>query len=267
MKGQVQVETRKFEAALRQLAAATGKSFRQVVDQNSRLIAVNLAFQTQPFGNSVASRKQGEAAVMRDIGKVYRPANKVFDELKGQSEDQAKGFYKAVKNGDYALAQDILRRSGIKDRNAEVGEFDEQWHRKSKNRRGTVSRHRAALVTPDNKETKAYTKEVQRRVGYAKSGWIAAGSQIGKLSRIPKWLRKDASNGTGSRRGGTSNPSVVLNNLVQYVSDVCPPDQIAEALRIQREKMEAHIRHVVANAGKKAGFRVSGNQGQPAPEP
>lgn len=267
MKGQVQIETRKFETALRQLAAATGKSFRQVVDQNARLIAVNLAFQTQPFGNSIASRKQGEAAVMRDIGKVYRPANKVFDELKGQSEQQAKGFYKAIKNGEYALAQDILRRSGIRDRNAEVGEFDAQWHRKSKNRRGRVSRNRTALITPDNRDAKAYTKEVQRRVGYAKSGWIAAGEQIGKLSRVPKWMRKGASNGSASKRGGEANPSVVLNNLVAYVSDVLPPAQIAEALRIQREKMEAHIRHVVANAGKKTGFRVSGNQGQPAPQP
>ena len=267
MTGQIKIESRQFEAALRQLAATTGKSFRQVVDQNARLIAVNLAFQTQPFGNSIASRKQGEAAIMRDIGKVYRPANKVFDELKGQSEDQAKGFYKAIKTGKFALAEDILRRSGIRDRNAEVGEFDAQWHQKSKNRRGRVARNRTALITPDGKAIKDYAKEVQKRVGYAKAGWIAAGEQIGKLSRVPKWLRKNASNGTGTRKGGESNPSVSLNNVTQYISDVLTPAQISEALRIQREKMQAHILHVVSKAGKKSGFRVSGNQGQPAPEP
>lgn len=267
MKGEVKIETRAFEAALRNLAKATGKSFRQVVDQNSRLIAINLAHQTQPFGMDSGAKKAGEGAVMRDIGRVYKPASQVFEEVKEESAAQARGFYAAVKSGNYSMAEDILKRTGIKDRNTTVGEFEPSVHGKWRNRRGTVNRHRAALIVPKAKDIKNYAKEVARRVGIAKSGWIAAGLQLGRLSRVPAWIKRHTGTGNATRRGGEVNPSAKMNNNVRYISDVLKPDQIATALRIQREKMEAHIRHVVAYAGRKAGFKATGNQGQQPPQP
>lgn len=268
MKPTITVETKRFEAALRRLAQETGKSFVEVVNQNARLIAVNLAYQTQPFGLGLDAKKAGEGAVFRDIGKVFKPANKIYAELRAQSAKMAKGFYAAVKNGDFAQAEDILRRSGILDRNAEIGELQPELHRKSRNRRGRVSRHRAALITPDAKSIRDYQKQVAQKVGFAKGGWIAAGQQLGKLSRVPAWLKKNAGQqGKATRRGGERNPSVELHNLVRYVSQVLTPAQMAEALRIQREKMEKHINYVVSKAARRQGIRVTGNQGAAPPAP
>jgi hypothetical protein len=269
MKPEIDIETKQFQEALRRLARDTGKSFRHVVDQNARLVAKNLAFQTQPFGETNAAKKTGEGAVMRDIGSVYSSASKIFKQLKAQSIDQAKGFYAAVKNGDYALAEDILKRSGLRDRNAEVGEFDSSHHRQSRNKRGRVSRNRAALITPSGKEIRAYQAEVAKRVGFAKGAWIAAGQQLGRLSRVPAWMRRHAGSGqgTGTRKGGENNPSASMNNNVGYVSGILTPAQISEALRLQREKMEAHINHVVSSNAKKAGFKVTGNTGKPPEQP
>jgi hypothetical protein len=263
MTPELRVETRRFEDALRRLARESNRSFSDVVNQNARLIASNLAFQTQPFGTSSASKKQGEGAVMRDIGKVYRTAASVFAEIKDQSEKTARAWYKAVKAGEFEKAESILRKCNIGDRNAKIGEFDASFHRKNLNRRGRVSRHRAALITADAKALKAYGKEIASHVGYAKAGWIAAGEQLGKLSRVPAWLRKvKAGQGKGTMKGREINPEATIHNMVQYLSNLLTPSQVTEALRIQREKMERHINYVVSNAAKRTGFQTTGNQGQ-----
>lgn len=268
MNPELKVETRRFEAALRNLARETGRSFGEVVNQNARLIAVNLAYQTQPFGNSSASRKQGEGAVMRDIGKVYRTASSVYAEIKDQSEKTAKGWYKAVKAGEFTQAEAILRKVSIADRNAAIGKFDDSLHIKSRNRRGRVSRHRIALITPDAKELKTYAKQVASRVGYAKAGWIAAGLQLGKLSRVPAWLKKvTAGQGSGTMKGRAVNPEAELHNFVQYLTNILNTGSVATALRVQREKMEKHIKYAVSNSARKAGLRVTGDQGQRPAQP
>lgn len=267
MKGQAFVDTTDFNRALLQLAQATKKPLRKVVDQNAKLLAINLAFQTQPYGNSLDAKKLGETAVLNDIGKVYKTAAKTYEEIRKQSEDQAKGFYKAVKTGNYKLAESILRRSGADDKFAEVGELDKELHGKYKNKKGRVNRRRAAQIVSNAGELKAYAKEVKKRVGYAKSGWIVAASQLGRLSRVPRWIKKPGSHGKAIKQGGDKNPSVNLHNDVPYVSDVLTDKEADQALRIQTEKMTEHINYVLAYHAKKAGFRVSGNQGQPAPEP
>ncbi|NDD54502.1 hypothetical protein EBZ39_11615 [bacterium] len=67
------VDDRDFRFALRRLADATKRDIGDVVRQQARLIAVNLAYQTQPFGDA-SGKARGQSRVRRDISHVYRGA-------------------------------------------------------------------------------------------------------------------------------------------------------------------------------------------------
>lgn len=264
---EVKAETARLNAAFTQLANATGRSFGSIVLQNSRLIAWNLAHNTQPYGMTLAEKKTGEAAVAHDIGNVYKSAAAIFELLKREDEKLAKAWYKLVKDGGYGQAEKLLRTfKTLRDRNAPIfSPLDPSFHDDSRNRRGRVSRHRAAQIVPDGKQIKAYIKQRQQLVGFGKAGWITAGNQLGKVTRVPGWITRHVGKAPGSAIDNTKgiDPHVTLSNDVRYISSILPASQIAEALRIQREKMESHIEHVLAAEAEKAGFKFTGPRGTP----
>ena len=62
------VDDREFRFALRRLADVTQRDIGDVVRQQARLIAVNLAYQTQPFGDA-AGKANGQSRVQ--IGRAH----------------------------------------------------------------------------------------------------------------------------------------------------------------------------------------------------
>lgn len=263
----VKVETARLNAAFSQLAIATGKSFGSIVLQNSRLIAWNLAHNSQPYGMTLAEKKTGEAAVARDIGNVFKSAAAIFELLKAEDEKLAKSWYALVKQGGYGQAEKLLReKSKITDRNAPIfAPLDPRFHDNARGRGGRVNRHRAAQIVPDGKSIKSYIKEVQQRVGFGKAGWITAGNQIGRVTRVPGWITRHGGRAPGSAIDNTKgiDPHVTLINGVSYIGSILPPHEIASALNMQREKMLSHIEHVIAAEAEKAGFHFTGNRGTP----
>lgn len=265
---QVKVETASLNAAFARLAAATGKSFGSIVLQNARLIAWNLAHNTQPYGMTLAEKKTGEAAVARDVGKVYRSAQSIFAEINRLDEKLAKAWYQLVKNGGYAHAEKLLRKLQIQDRNAPIfAPLDPGFHAAARDRRGRVARHRVAQIVPDAKDIKDYIRSKAQLVGFAKAGWISAGSQLGKVTRVPAWITRHVGKAPGHAVDNTkgTDPHATLTNNVRYIATVLPQAQIAAALRIQREKMLAAIEHALATDAKKSGFRYTGSGGQALP--
>lgn len=263
---EVKAETARLNAAFTELANATGRAFGSIVLQNSRLIAWNLAHNTQPYGMSLAEKKTGEAAVARDIGNVYKSAAAIFDLLKLENKNLAKGWYRLVKDGAYGEAERMLRASSLRDRNAAIFQpLDPDFHRDARNRRGRVNRHRVAQIVPDAKEIKAYIKQRQQLVGFGKAGWITAGNQIGRVNRVPAWITRHVGKAPGSAIDNTKgiDPHVTLTNSVGYISEILKPSEIASALDMQREKMIHHIEHVLASEAQKAGFQYSGPTGTP----
>lgn len=262
----IQAETGQLNAAFTRLANTTGKAFGAIVLQSSRLIAWNLAHNTQPYGMTLAEKKLGEAAVARDIGMVYRSAQKMFEILRAHDEQIARAWYKLVKMGGYAQAEKLLRSQAVQDRNAPIfGPLDPGFHSDSRNRRGRVSRHRIAQIVPDGNEIKAYIKQRQAHVGFAKAGWITAGSQLGKVTRVPAWITRHVGQAPGQAVDNSKRPDphCLLTNNVNYISAILPPSEVASALRMQREKMTAHIEHVLAAEAEAAGFKFTGPRGTP----
>lgn len=251
-----------LQRALIRLAEVTGKKLGAVVKQNTRLIAWNLAHNTQPYGMNLAAKKTGETAVARDVGNVYKSATVIFDLLKIENENLAKGWYRRVKAGAYGEAERMLREyTELRDRNAAIFEpLDPDFHREARNRRGRVSRHRAAQILPDGKHIKAYIKQRQQLVGFAKAGWITAGSQLGSITRVPAWITRHKGTAPGyaeDRTKNTTDPYAVITNDVRYVSKVIDEQQFIRALRMQEDKMLAHIEHVLVNTAREAGFTAT----------
>lgn len=247
-------------------ANATGKAFGAIVLQSARLIAWNLAHNTQPYGMTLAEKKTGEAAVARDIGNVYKSAAAIFDLLKHEDEKLAKAWYKLVKDGGYGQAEKLLRTFNIRDRNAAIfAPLDPSFHDDSRNRRGRVSRHRAAQIVPDAREIKNYIKQRQQMVGFGKAGWITAGSQLGKVTRVPAWITRHVGKAPGSAHDNTKDidPHAILQNNVPYISSICGSSAIVDALRLQENKLISHIEHVLAAEAEKAGFKFTGPRGTP----
>lgn len=254
------VEIESLQLALVRLAEVTGKSLGNVVKQNTRLIAWNLSHNTQPWGMTLAEKKLGEAAVARDVGNVFISAQSMYQRLLIENEKLARRWYKLVQGGGYAQALRLLQDFS-KDpfRNTPViDQLDPELHQRARNSsRGRVSRHRPAAILPQGKQIKEYIKTVQQRVGFAKAGWITAGSQLGAIAKVPAWITRHKGAAPGHAEDMSQrkpDPFCVLTNDVNYVSLILPDHAVADALRIQREKMLKHIEHVTTNALKQTGF-------------
>jgi hypothetical protein len=256
----LEVEQVALQRAFIRYAEATGKRLGDVVKQNSRLIAWNLAHNTQPWGMDLAGKKAGEAAVLRDIGNVYSSAASMYKQLLDAGDAKlAKSWYKLVKSGDYKKAADILRKTTLKDRNTPISApLDPALHQAARTRsRGIVTRHRPAQIVPDGKEIRDYGKQRKALVGFGKAGWITAGAGLGSITRVPAWITRHKGQAPGHADDHTSSrtdPYVVLTNGVNYATKIIPDHQAGAALKIQADKMLAHIEHVLVSSASEAGF-------------
>lgn len=255
----VEFEQSKLQAAMIRFGQVTGKKLGAVVKQNARLIAWNLMHNTQPYGMTLASRKLGDAAVLRDVGKVYAPASAVYKELMASGAVKlAKSWYKLVKSGNYTGASDMLKKTTVKDRNAPIySTLDPEFHRGSRNSRGRVSRHRVQQIVTEAKEVRSYAKSRAALVGFGKAGWLTAASGLGSISRVPAWITRHRGKAPGHADDHTdrnTDPYVVLYNDVNYASKILSESQKATALKIQTEKMLTHIEHALVQAAKESGL-------------
>jgi hypothetical protein len=267
----VEVEQEKLQQAFHKYAAVTGKKLGAVVKQNARLIAWNLMHNTQPYGMTLASRKLGEAAVIRDVGKVYAPASAIYQQLLEIGAAKfAKAWYKLVKSGEFQKAEDMLRKTTLTDRNASISApLNPELHRSIRNNSGRVSRQRAAQIVPDAKEIKNYGKQRAALVGFGKAGWLTAASSLGSIARVPAWITRHKGKAPGHADDHTdrnTDPYVVLHNDVRYASKILTDGEKANALKIQTEKMLAHIEHVLVNSAKEAGFDAHATEPATAPD-
>ena len=187
-------DLRWVERALRELAAATGKPYGEIVRRNGRLIAISLGIQTQPLGDGPEARAQGEKAIRRDMARVFSSPSKVYASLKSISasgkhtgEQLAKAFYKAVKQGDLHRAQEILRSVGIY---TPVGKLDPAVHQTRRGARGAVGGKSASLIVTNPKALATYQRKILRNVGIAKGGWAGAAAALGGMRGLPQWVTR-----------------------------------------------------------------------------
>jgi hypothetical protein len=257
-----QIDDREFQSNLRQYALVMKISFAQAIRRQARLVALNLAYQTQPFGDSEASQESGEAAVQTEIDRVYDPVSAVANAI-GRSgltftsikriktaPQAAAAFVRLVRSGQNQKAKELLNALRIEPYfTTDVGSFDDgKEHQQARfGARRKVSRNtftKLALTNPVR--IKTYISKIIKRVGTAKAGWAHCAKQVGGTRDIPQWVTRHAGKrAIGIVTDNTSNSGneqyVLMENTVPWIDKCLNGGQLQRALDIQREKMNAAI--------------------------
>jgi hypothetical protein len=266
------VETVGLEKIFHEIEDLGGKKAGVILRERAGLLGRICAERTQPVvdqaggaisassvefsGASPAARKMGEAAVIRDIARVYTTASAIFKEVRATTTPEAaRAFYRMVKRGEYNQAEDFLRKLKIRVSALQIQAWDDgSRHRQLRSSQGRIAKGKRPIVIGDIDALRAYIKTVKARVGYTKSGWINAARQIQGakgLSKVPQWIKKHS--GPGSARDGTrsgENPYIVLTNLVPWIGKVFGGRQESQALRgfdeLIAKDLLAQLRHLRA---------------------
>jgi hypothetical protein len=256
-----------FSYQLKRYALAKKISFAKAIKQQGRLVAVNLAFQTQPLGDSGQAKAQGEGAARRDIDRVYKSGKQTTGVIKKsgtsngktltQNAEQAgRAFARYVLKGQNDAATTILQRLQIpKYHETIVRPMDAGSAHKA-------SRHGARRVVPRNTFVKvsvpreaqidSYVKQITQRVGIAKAGWAHCAKQLGGSRGIPQWVTRHAGRrATGSvidNSEAASEQYVTMINQVPWIDKCLNAGQIQRALDMQKEKMTKAIEIALSKA-------------------
>lgn len=172
-------------------------------------------------GGGRAAQVVGQAAVRRDIRRVYVPITAVVEEMKAKIGERAAKAFLKLSRTDPAKAMKLLRSAAIRGVSLEMIVWDGgALHRQKRNRRGGVNKGTKPVVVTDVKSLKGYVREKEKLVGFAKSGWINATLGVTRrgLSGVPKYMRQAGARGTGEdRTADTDFPAVHLKNRVSYI--------------------------------------------------
>lgn len=277
----ITIDDRELQQAL--LSFYKRRTPAQVLRAQARLMAVNLAFQTQPFGGSKAvggqqdsGKNQGEGAVSRDIRKVIKTAADVFKDVEKQAINAGRIFYAMVKRGDYGKARELLVRLRVPGLlQAQIGPMSSAYHKQAQHpipSRTRISRRQEPLLITDQvAQVKSYIKEVQKRVGIAKAGWASCAQQLGgtrgrmatnvagvEQQAVPAWVKRHV----GGRGQGTVidqsdnflKGRINMVNQVPWVSNCLSDQQAQKAIDIQAEKMRRALDYAYQADLKAVGF-------------
>ena len=243
-------EFKKFEKALKGLNEVADKTSMEVLKQQAKLFCVDLVYVTQPWGKGSKAKKLGMNAVRRDISYVYLDESSTYKEIEKQSINLAKKFYYLVKKGNYSEAKEIADKLNISALIFDAG----QRHKSSRNSRGRVPHiNKNKGFTYPRDEVERYSKEVQKRVGFAKSSWYHAALDINSttLIKLPAWI-KNHKKKTGraylKRRKGINE--IILESTVSYMNNILKRYHILRAMNSRARSIERLIKRIIEAKSK-----------------
>jgi hypothetical protein len=259
-----QIDSSEFRNALRTFEASGKKAWPGILRQVGRLVAVNFAHSTQPYGATKAALKIGEAAVHRDLlgGKKKRGA---FIPMSQGLLDNAV-FYKSTENvrlfvtkGGRVYGTD--RQHFKPDMTHQEMSRHHKSLRDSRGRTGTAGGRTRDIgrwkfldqYVVNKRNLGSYVKKIKARVGFAKSAWATVARVLGGTRGIPSWVTRN--NGPAQvidRSSHPTVPSIIMRSNVSYASQVLPPAEVNKALRIQEQKFIQYVRHQLRAAATKA---------------
>lgn len=209
--------------------------------QEARLVAVSLAFQTQPFGDNATSRAVGMAAVDRDIYRVYATPGMVFNDISDAGAQS--GFWKAVKTSAWDRAQKICSRASARFKSIVFQQFDGgQQHRQLRNNQGRIPPSQKPIMVVKNPEAvKSYVLAEQKKVGFGKGGWASCARALGGTRGIPGWVSRQDAPGMVIENYRSSKSSVAMTNLVPYASEIISESGIRDAIAIAQDRLRKSV--------------------------
>ena len=249
-----------YAQKLRAFFNETGKELSTGLRQESRLMAVSLAHETQPYGNDKSAQALGQAAVNRDVRRLFATPQEAFALVLAQDgQALADEFYVLTSQGKPADAQALLQnKSGSKVRGVPIADTpDPAIHRAGRMSNGRA-RNRISQIVLNPKARDRYIKQKQRLVGFAKSGWATCARILGGTRGIPGWVSRNKGGGTVSDNSrALLNPSVTLKNTVSYIDKVLPASGVANAFAVGRNRAKKMMDIALSKARAKAKLKGS----------
>ena len=260
-----------FMTRLRLFYKRTRGNNAAILRSQGRLLARDLAFQTQPFGKDKSAQELGERAVEREIRRVYKSAGEVAlsDKLSyairnapmagaraayarrfgqpTQNPDQAaRAFVWLVQRGKYGEARELLKRVGVTEQeitSIPIGKMDggEAHQSVRYGARKKVPRNQLPLRIVSDRQIKSYVNKIRKNVGIAKAGWASGARLLGGTRGILKWVLRNMGKGGGGyvidQADHPSSPKITLVNNVPWVGKNLNEAQKESAVKIQYDKM------------------------------
>ena len=137
-----------------------------------------------------AARQQGEAAIVRDVGRVYGTASHIYEMMKAKNRGAAAGYWQAIKRKDFIAANALARRMSL----PELIDFTRDEgaeHQRRRGPNGRVRGNKPSAFIQDPRYLRAWLKRKQKNVGMAAASLVLAyDARFGSLAGVPAWVRR-----------------------------------------------------------------------------
>ena len=255
-------ESLKFEQIMKDYAEIRAVTIPDAVMLNARLLCVELARRTQPFGDK---QESGTIRVKNDIGKIIKNTEQLDEYADRVGSQRIKERLKdLIKSGKFDIVETILRNIGFLNKwtGMEVisGSKMKSVHNQARNKTtGRTKSRGSKLFIASVSDQETYISEVQKRVGMSKGGWANCATQLKRvnkgslLSNFPKWVIKAMKSGSGSVKDITSdlkNPRVEMTNNIPWASNVIPKSEEEFAKSVVVSKMRNQMNNILKKRQK-----------------
>jgi hypothetical protein len=265
-------ESLKFEQIMADYAEIREVTIPDAVMLNARLLCVELARRTQPFGDNNKARETGEKAITGDlIGRKRRVG--IFGAIgAAMSEEGGYSWYKTGDNVRLFVGKDGFAYGTEKMMfrpDASTSEM-RAFHKKNfvngkMSSAGSKARNIGRWKFLDkmfvSKETlDEYIQKAIKKVGIAKAGWANCALQLKKVNKgkltqgIPPWVMRhtaDFKNGnTQDLTSDIKNPRVVMTNTTPWANNVIPASEQLNALSVVATKMRNQMNQILKKRQK-----------------
>lgn len=247
-----EVDTSNFERALVRYQVETQMAWTDVIRMQARLLVERLIEWTPPFGKGKDAQSKGQKRVEADIRRVFTDFGKFqFRELsiqKAWETEDKETLSRIFKNSPHLSQYTLL--------DAPVAQIHEGIRVAGK----VPKKNQPRFVVMDGRRSgenkiAAYAREVGRRVGKAKAGWIMAAQLL--AAKFPAWITKSGGETLGGVRDNSTNssdPSITMSNIVPYASDIFSESKQQELLDTRVRDMEANTEHYLEAKARKTGL-------------
>ena len=254
----VQIDNFQLLKKMKRLEEVTGKEVASSLRRGARLLAVNLAYSTPPYGKNKDSQTLGEKATQNDILRVARPMSAIKTKHPTTSKsfmEWAQGFMTknlklkkqimdACLGKNAAKLRELLMHAGGFSKLVVEQSFTKSMHDATRNPYGRVRKGwKSNTIIADSRGMGDYIKRKQEMVGLSKAAWISAIVKINadvknQMAGVPSWVKRHLNKAPSAvvDNADKSLPIITITSKIPWADKALRESDYREALRISREK-------------------------------
>jgi hypothetical protein len=249
---------RELNSAIGDMVRGSRKTVEVVLRQQIRLLMVDFAFHTRPYGKGSTPPAEAVKRLKERLRDTYPHPGHVVNMVK--KRDEAAGVALGILVGNrgkrsFQAAQKIIDK-WIPEKGITIGAFDKGALHKAQRDNDYIKRR---LLVVSRTQVEAYIKRTIRMLGFAKSAFANAAAMLGGARGIPAWAKRHkGAPGTAIVTGTGASVTVTTTNGVRHIRHALSKSGERAAMRNRaatiaadlRNKQEARIRRRLARANQ-----------------